>query len=85
MDCILANPAARSLVTDFTLLRDLAKHLGLQITLDLQHMEQQALWFPGPTAYQPTPEGIPDEELHALGELVGLASQTHVLFACCVH
>ena len=60
IDYVLANPAARSLVTDFALMRDLGtkQHLGLQVTLDLHHMDQTAARFQGPTAYQPTPRGI---------------------------
>ena len=80
IDYALANPAGRQLVSDFTLLRDLStkQHLGLQVTLNLERMDQEALRYKGPTPYLPTPEGIPDEELQALGDMVATRFQARL-------
>ncbi|MCP4446918.1 MAG: hypothetical protein GY811_16445, partial [Myxococcales bacterium] len=72
IDYIIANQAARSLVTDFCYLRDLPakSHVGLQVTLDLSRLDHTARRLLAPTPYPPDDGAHEGHELQALGTLI---------------
>ena len=72
IDYVFANQKARSLVTDFALLRDrpTKQHLGLLVTLGLNPATNTARRMRAVVPYPTKQPSLDPDELHALGDVM---------------